>query len=82
MPEPVRLSHETIDTALYAMPRGDLQTRVPALLRRRRRRMKRRSRSRGGAGGARSRFADPVKLIDRRPPEVGLRLVPGQWEAT
>lgn len=30
MPEPVRLSHAPIDTALYAMPRGDLQARVPA----------------------------------------------------
>jgi hypothetical protein len=34
MPDPVRLSHETIYTALYAMPRGQLRARVLTLLRR------------------------------------------------
>jgi IS30 family transposase len=78
MADPVRLSHETIYTALYAMPRGELRAQVMTLLRRRR--MSRRSRSRGGVGAARSHFAEPIRLIDQRPAEVGLRLVPGHWE--
>jgi transposase, IS30 family len=32
MPDPVRISHETIYTALYAMPRGELRAQVLALL--------------------------------------------------
>jgi IS30 family transposase len=78
MPEPVRLSHETIYTALYAMPRGQLRARIMTLLRRRR--LSRRSRSKGGVGQARNRFVDPIKLIDQRPEEANLRLVPGHWE--
>ena len=78
MADPVRLSHETIYTALYAMPRGELRARVMTLLRRRR--MSRRSRSKGGVGAARNHFVEPIKLIDQRPAEVGLRLVPGHWE--
>jgi len=34
MPDPVRLSHETIYKALYPMPRGELRTQVLDLLRR------------------------------------------------
>ena len=34
MPKPVRISHETIYTALYAMPRGQLRANVLDLLRR------------------------------------------------
>jgi IS30 family transposase len=78
MAEPVRLSHETIYTALYAMPRGELRARIMTLLRRRR--MSRRSRSKGGVGAARNQFVDPIKLIDQRPEDVNLRLVPGHWE--
>jgi IS30 family transposase len=78
MPDPVRLSHETIYTALYAMPRGELRARIMTLLRRRR--MSRRSRSKGGVGQARSHFIDPIRLIDQRPEEVNMRLVPGHWE--
>jgi IS30 family transposase len=78
MPDPVRLSHETIYTALYAMPRGELRARVMTLLRRRR--LSRRSRSKGGVGAARSVFVDAIKLIDQRPAEVDQRLVPGHWE--
>jgi hypothetical protein len=32
MPDPVRISHETICSALYAMPRGELKAQVLALL--------------------------------------------------
>jgi IS30 family transposase len=78
MPDPVRLSHETIYTALYAMPRGELRARVMTLLRRRR--MSRRSRSKAAVDPSRRHFIDPIKLIDQRPEEVGLRLVPGHWE--
>ena len=36
MPDPVRISHETIYTALYAMPRGELRTELLRQLRRKR----------------------------------------------
>lgn len=75
MPEPIRLSHETLYTALYAMPRGDLRARILTLLRRKR--MSRASRSRGPVVRP---FADPITLIDQRPAEVDERLVPGHWE--
>ena len=78
MPDPVRLSHETIYTALYAMPRGELRARIMTLLRRRR--MSRKSRSKSPGDPNRRHFIDPIKLIDQRPVEVGLRLVPGHWE--
>ena len=32
MPEAIRISHETIYTAIYAMPRGELRTEVIGLL--------------------------------------------------
>jgi IS30 family transposase len=74
MPDPVRLSHETIYTALYAMPRGQLRARVLTLLRRRHK--QRRSRS----GKVTRPFLDAITLIDDRPAEVAERLVPGHWE--
>ncbi len=75
MHAPVRLSHETIYTALYAMPRGQLRARVLTLLRRAH--GKRRKRSQGQD----RRGAIPnMTLIDSRPSEVDQRLVPGHWE--
>lgn len=73
MAEPVRLSYETIYTALYAMPRGELRSR---LLRRRHR--ARRSR-RSGQGPVKPPIPDML-LIDHRPAEVEARLIPGHWE--
>jgi IS30 family transposase len=74
MLDPVRLSHETIYTALYAMPRGQLRARVLTLLRRSHK--QRRARS----GRASRPFIDAMTLIDERPSEVAERLVPGHWE--
>ena len=75
MLEPVRLSHETIYTALYAMPRGQLRARVLTLLRRAHKRRRKRS-----DGRDRRKCIPNMTLIDHRPEEVEQRLVPGHWE--
>jgi transposase, IS30 family len=74
MADPVRLSHETIYTALYTMPRGQLRARVLTLLRRSHK--QRRARS----GRVTRPFLDAITLIDERPSEVAERLIPGHWE--
>src|ERR1039458_5307319 len=73
--EPVRLSHETIYTALYAMPRGQLRARILTLLRRAHQHRRKRS-----AGKDRRKSIPNMTLIDDRPIEVEERLVPGHWE--
>jgi len=75
MPHPVRLSHETIYTALYAMPRGQLRARVLTLLRRAHRHRRKRS-----AGQDRRGKIANMTLIDARPSEIEERLIPGHWE--
>jgi IS30 family transposase len=75
MADPVRLSHETIYTALYAMPRGQLRASLLDLLRRRHK-ARRPARSKSG----RSHSIADMALIDQRPIEVAMRLVPGHWE--
>jgi IS30 family transposase len=75
MDEPVRLSHETIYTALYAMPRGQLRARILTLLRRAHQHRKKRS-----AGADRRKSIPNMTLIEDRPIEVLERLVPGHWE--
>ena len=76
MPDPVRLSYETIYTALYTMPRGHLRSSLLALMRRRHRaRRPRRSKD----GRAKPSIPD-MTLIDQRPIEIQMRLIPGHWE--
>jgi IS30 family transposase len=75
MPDPVRLSHETIYTALYAMPRGQLRARVLTLLRRAHRQRRKRTEGKDRRG-----LIPNMTLIDQRPSEVRERLVPGHWE--
>ncbi len=70
-----RVSHETIYTAIYAMPRGQLRLEVIALLRqgrgdRRRKRI---------ASDGRGRLPD-LPSIHLRPPQANERLLPGHWE--
>jgi len=76
-PDDIRyqISHETIYTAIYAMPRGELRKEVVDLLRQSRK--QRRPRSRGE--DRRGSIPGMVSIHDR-PPEVDERLVPGHWE--
>lgn len=69
------VSHETIYTAIYAMPRGDLRTEVISWLRFGH--VKRRPRARGV--DRRGCMPDKVSIHDR-PPEIDERLIPGHWE--
>jgi len=74
--EPHRhVSHETIYTAIYALPRGELRRQLISLLRQSR--SSRRPRS--GGADRRERIPDMVS-IHVRPPEVDDRVFPGHWE--
>ena len=75
MQEPVRISHETIYSAIYAMPRGELRTEVIGLLRKSHKTRKPRAR-----GEDRRGLIPNMTSIDERPLEVADRLVPGHWE--
>ena len=72
----LRVSHETIYNAIYAMPKGELRKELIALMRRAQ--AKRMPRSRGQE--RRGKIVDMVS-IHVRPPEVNDRLFPGHWEA-
>ena len=71
----LQVSHETIYTGIYAMPRGELRTEVIGWLRFGH--AKRRPRARGE--DRRGCIPDMVSIHDR-PPEIEGRLVPGHWE--
>lgn len=71
----LQVSHETIYSAIYLMPRGELRTEVIGWLRFGH--AKRRPRARGE--DRRGQIPDMVSIHDR-PPEVEERLVPGHWE--
>ena len=71
----VHVSHATIYTAIYAMPRGALRTDVIGWVRVGH--ATRRPRARGDA--RRGRIPGMVSIHDR-PPELEARLVPGHWE--
>ena len=76
MPDPVRLSYETIYNSLYAMPRGQLRSSVLKLMRRHHHAR----RPHRGSKGPRKPPIPEMVLIDRRPAEATLRLIPGHWE--
>ena len=76
MPEPIQLSRETIYTALYAMPKGQLRASLLALMRRRHKT----KRSQQGKNKNNNGSIPDMTLIDLRPAEVQMRLVPGHWE--
>lgn len=76
MPDPVRLSYETIYTSLYTMPLGHLRSSLLSLMRRRHRA---RRPHRGRQGRSKPSIPD-MTLIDQRPVEIQMRLIPGHWE--
>lgn len=69
------VSHETIYTALYILPRGELRRELISHLRQHRKH--RRPRSRGN--DRRGQIPNMVKIAER-PDEVAGREVPGHWE--
>jgi len=71
------VSHETIYTALYALPRGELRRELIGYMRQGH--VHRWPRSRG-ANRKQSGFVSDDVLIHVRPPEVANRLIPGHWE--
>jgi transposase, IS30 family len=75
MPQPVRISHETIYTAIYAMPRGELRTEIIGLLRKSHRTRRPRAR-----GEDRRGLIPNMTSIEERPLEVDERVLPGHWE--
>ena len=71
----MRVSHETIYTYLYVLPRGELKATLLRCLRQRRKHRKRRS----AAHDRRGQIPDMLS-IEERPAEVADRTVPGHWE--
>ena len=68
-------SHESIYTAIYAYPRGELRRQLIALLRQ----GKSTRRARSAGSDRRGQIPDMVS-IHVRPPEVNDRVMPGHWE--
>ncbi len=71
----LQASHETIYTAIYAMPKGELRRELVTLLRQGRGARKPRSR-----GEDRRGCLPEMLSIHVRPPEANDRLLPGHWE--
>ncbi|WP_136260120.1 IS30 family transposase, partial [Rhodanobacter lindaniclasticus] len=70
-----RVSHETIYTAVYLVPRGELRKELIGCLRQGRSTRKPRTR-----GTDRRGQIPDMQSIHVRPPEVADRLIPGHWE--
>jgi IS30 family transposase len=75
MDSPQRISHESIYTTLYAMPKGELRTEVLALLRQQHKGRRPRT-----AGQDRRGLLMGMTSIEERPLSVEDRLIPGHWE--
>ena len=71
----LQASHETLYTAIYAAPRGDMRRELVALLRQGRGARKPRTRGTDRRGALKD-----IVSIHLRPPEASDRLLPGHWE--
>ncbi len=75
MDKSIVISHESIYSAIYATPRGELRSEVIGLLRKSHKTLRPRTR-----GDDRRGLIPNMTSIDEHPLEVGERLVPGHWE--
>ena len=75
----LQVSHETIYTAIYAVPRGELRKDLVDSLRRHHGARRSRSRKAEPTGPGRGVLSD-MMTIHVRPPEANERLLPGHWE--
>lgn len=74
--ESMRVSHETIYSYLFVLPRGELRRELRRYLRREGKRRRPHSRARDGRG----QLNDMIS-IEERPAEVADRTIPGHWES-
>ena len=72
----MRISHESIYTYLYTLPRGELRKELISYLRQGAEGRKRRKRDTDERGKIPNMIS-----IRERPPEVALRTIPGHWES-
>ena len=71
----MRISHETIYTYLYVLPRGTLKKELLSCLR-----QNRKHRHKQRRGVLASRKIENMLSIEERPEEVADRIIPGHWE--
>ena len=71
----MRISHETIYSYIYVLPRGTFKRRLISYLRRSHKYRRKRNPNRGKTGGIQDYFS-----IEERPKEVTSRTIPGHWE--
>ena len=71
----MRISHETIYSYIYVLPRGTFRRRIISYLRRHQKHRRKRNPGRGKTGGIQDYFS-----IEERPKEVVDRTIPGHWE--
>ncbi len=71
----MRISHETIYTYLYVLPRGELKKELLSCLR-----QNRKHRHKQRRGILASRKIENMLSIEERPIEVADRIIPGHWE--
>jgi IS30 family transposase len=71
----MRVSHETIYSYIYVLPRGTFRRRLISYLRRNHKYRRQKNGKRGKTGGIQDYFS-----IEERPKEVSDRTIPGHWE--
>lgn len=71
----MRVSHETIYSYLYVLPRGELKREITSCLRRGHQNRYKRKKNRRDSGAIQDYLS-----IEERPVEVAERIIPGHWE--
>ncbi|MBF0494792.1 MAG: IS30 family transposase, partial [Candidatus Omnitrophica bacterium] len=72
----MHISHETIYSFIYVLPKGKLRYKIISDLRQNRKYR----RQKKGSPRRKAAFIEECLSIDERPPEIADRTVPGHWE--